>query len=136
METASLQLPKDLIEGAIQREVSLAIAKALGDRVQILDQVVQRVLTQKVDDGGKPTSYGHSLEFVQWAVNKALQDAVKRAINEEIGKYGEVIRKSIADQLSRKNSPLLKQLVDGMTTGIVTALGDKWRLTVTYGKGE
>lgn len=135
METASLQLPKDLIEGAIQREVSLAIAKALGDQANILDKVVQRVLTQKVDSSGKPSDYSQNAEFIQWVVDQALREAVKKAINEEIGKYGEVIKKSIADQLAKKNSPLLKQLVEGMTTGIVSALGNSWSLNVTYGKG-
>ena len=136
METASLQLPKDMIEAAIQREISLSIAKSLGDSSRILDEVVKRVLTQKVDSYGKPSSYSSNPEFISWAVDEALREAVKKSLREEIGKYGEIIKKNIADRLAKKNSPLLKQLVEGMTKGIVSALedGKGWQLKVIYGE--
>jgi len=131
METASLQLPRDMIEAAIQREVSISISKALGDSAKILNEVVRQVLTSKVDRDGKPSSYG-GLEFIKWAMEDSLKKAVKESINEEIGKYKDVIKKNITEQLAKKNSPLVKQLVDGMCTGVTQALENKWQITVSY----
>ena len=132
-ETATLQLPRDLIVAAIEKEVNLAIARALGEHSRILDTVIQRVLTMKVDSEGKPGhGYSNDQEFILWAVNDALRNAVKEAINTEVQKYKETIRSHLAEQLSRKNSPLLKQLVDQMTTGIIDSTTNKWTLTVKY----
>ena len=134
-ETAYLQLPKEMIEAAIQREVSLSMCRALGDSSAILDSAVKAVLTQKVDSDGKRSGYGNGIEYIQWAMEVALKKAISEALTLEIGKYKETIKQNIAEQLKKKNSPLLSRLVDSMSTGIVGALENKWQLTVEY-KGK
>lgn len=132
-DNATLQLPRDLIEGAINAHIQTALAAALGDKAKILETAVAQVLTAKVDSEGKPgRGYGHDVEFIQWAVRDCVMKAVREALQQEITKHEAVIKKHIAEQLSRKNSPLLKQLVDTMTTGMVSAASDRWRLTVSY----
>ena len=131
METATLQLPKDLIEAAINQHVQVAIAQAMGGRASILEQAVKQVLTAKVDNEGKPSrGYGNDIEFIQWAVRDTLQKAVKETLNAEIANHKEAIRKSIVELLSRKNSPLIKQMAEVMTAGIVSAASSRWNLTV------
>ena len=133
-ENATLQLPRDLIEGAINSHVQAAIAAALGDKAKILETAVAQVLTAKVDSEGKPgRGYGHDFEFIQWAVRDCIHKAVRQCLQAEIAKHQDTIRKNIAEQLAKKNSPLLKQLVETMTTGLVSVASDKWRLSVTYG---
>lgn len=133
METATLQLPKDLIEAAIKQNVTAALVAALGDKSRILTEAVSQVLTMKVDSEGKPgRGYGHDVEFIQWAVRDTMQAAIRQTLNEEIAKYKDTIRDHIAAQLSRKNSPLLKQLADSMAGAMVNAASDKWRLSVSF----
>jgi len=130
--SATLQLPKDLIESAIQQHVTLALANSLGDGSRILEQVVKRTLEQKVDSEGKPERYSSqgNATYIQWLVNDALRKAVHAAVIEELSKYQDRIREALAANLKQKNSPLLKQLVEAMTTGMIKASTDKWRLTV------
>lgn len=133
-DQASVLLPKDLVEGAIRTQVAAAMVAALGDKAALIETCVHRVLTQKVDrDGNVGRGYGNDEEFIQWAMKTAVVDAVKSVITEEVGKYKDTMRKHIAAQLSRKNSPLLKQLVDNMTEAVTTAAANKWMLTVNFG---
>jgi len=131
-EDATLKLPKDLLESAIRDNVALAVASAMGDGSRILTEAVSRVLTQRVDSDGKPTnsSYGAVQTYVQWLVNTAIRKAVADCLVSEVGKHEEAIRAEIARQLSLKKSPLLKQLTDAMTTGVIRATENKWRFTV------
>lgn len=131
METATLQLPKDLIEAAIQTNVAKAMSEAMGGYPALMSQAVERVLNQKVDSDGKPSSYSSSITFIQWAVNNSLRKAVQDALAQEVTKYEGEVRRQIADQLARKNSPIVKQLVENMTKGLIEAATNKYRLTVT-----
>jgi phage baseplate assembly protein W len=131
METATLQLPKDLIEAAIQQNVAAAMAKAMGGYSSLMAEAVNRVLNQKVDDDGKPSNYSSNIPFIQWAVNDALRKAVQDALAQEVVKYEAEVRRQIVEQLGKKNSPIVKQLVENMTSGLIEAATNKYRLTVT-----
>lgn len=130
METATLQLPKDLIEAAIQQNVAAAMTKAMGGYQSLMSEAVNRVLNQKVDSDGKPSSYSSNIPFIQWAVGDALRSAVKAALAEEVVKYEAEVRRQIVEQLSKKNSPIVKQLVENMTKGLIEAATSKYQLTV------
>ena len=131
MEGASLTLPKDLIEGAISQHVALAVANAFGSHSVIITRVVQQVLAQKVGNDGQPSKYGNdTMTFVQWAMQDALKKAVQDALVDEIKKHEADIRQQIATQLRSTRSPLVRQLVENMASGIVEAASNKYRLTV------
>lgn len=130
METATLQLPKDLIEAAIQQNVAAAMTKAMGGYSSLMSEAVNRVLNQKVGGDGQPSNYSTSTTFIQWAVSDALRKAVQTALAEEVIKYESEVRRQIVEQLSRKNSPIVKQLVENMTKGLIEAATNKYRLTV------
>ncbi|MGE4243667.1 hypothetical protein [Ramlibacter sp.] len=131
MEGATLQLPKDLVEAAINQHVQIAITQALGGQQKLLAQAVHQVLTQKVDSDGKPgRGYGSDREFITWAVDESLRAAVKRVISEELVKYEDVLRQQISDQLSRKNSPLIKQLAEGVVKGAIDATKNQYSFHV------
>jgi hypothetical protein len=134
METASVTLPKDLVEAAIQKEVSAAMLRALGGHEQVMQMAVTRVLEQKVDSDGKPGSYSSNVPFVQWACGNAIRQAVSEAFATEVKKFEGDIRKQLVAALAKKNSPLVKQLVQAMTSGIVEHTENRWRLQITVGE--
>lgn len=129
-DNATFQLPRDMIEGAIQHHVGLAVSKALGDHSVILGKLIQSVLTQRVDSDGKPSNYSHNAEFITWATNNAVRKAVVECLNEEIKKYEGQIRSNLSEQLAKRNSPLIKNLVESMTRGMVDAASSKWHMSV------
>lgn len=133
MEDATLKLPKDLIEAAIEKQVSIAMVEAFDDKGQIINSAVSKVLWAKVDSEGKSSRYHQSSDkpFIQWALTDALRKTVVKTINEEIKRYEQTIKDHIKKELSKKNSPLLKQLVEGMGKGIVNALQSKWSFNLS-----
>jgi phosphoglycerate-specific signal transduction histidine kinase len=135
MEGASLTLPKDLIEAAINQHVSMAVTKALDGHTMIVQKVVQAVLQEKVGDNGMPDRYDpkRGIPWVEWAMRKAIQDAVQAALSEEVKKHEEAFRTQIAAQMRNSKSPLFKQVVDSLTGGMVKVASDKWRVSVSYG---
>lgn len=130
METSTLQLPKELIEGIVQTQVSAAVSAALVDKDSLLRVAVTKVLTQKVDQNGKPSSYSSATQYVDWLMNDMLKKVVQRTLEAEFSKHEKLIKEQIASQLSKKNSPLLKQLVNGLTTGVINASKQSYNLTV------
>lgn len=135
-ETPTFQIPKDVIEPIIKAHVCTAITTALGGQAKLIEDVVARILAQKVDSEGKPSTYAHSsdVEFIQWACRNAVRVAVTSTLQEEMGKYKETLRKHIAAALQKKDSPFIKQLAEGMVSGVSNPDAFKWRLKVEVEK--
>lgn len=128
-EQATIQLPRDLIESAIEKQVQIAMAAAMVGHEQLLRTAVTQVLDQKVDRDGK-ASWGHGEAFIKWAVDQAIRKAVIKALETELVKYEKSIYDQIASDLSKKNSPLLKQLATAFAGGLVKASTSAWHMTV------
>lgn len=133
-DSPTFQIPKEVIEPIIQAHVTSAVTAALGGQGRLLEAAITGVLTQKVDSNGKPSNYGSDIQFMQWAMREAVCNAVQRSLQEEVAKHEEQIRELLVAQLRKSNSPLVKNLVEGMTKGVIDACSNKWHLSVTYGK--
>jgi len=131
----TLQIPRDVIEPIIQAQITASIASALGAN-GIMQKAIESILQTKVGSDGKADRYSDSRgrPWVEWAVGDALRNAARAAILEAVAGQQEALRNEIASQLSRKNSPLVKQLVEALITGVFKAENLKYRLTV--GTGE
>lgn len=130
METASLQLPKDMIEAAIKQQVSVAIATALKGHEAIIDRAVNAVLSAKVDRNGGKDAYGSGQPFIEWLCKDAIEKVVREVCVEEIEKIKPQVRESIVSYLAKKNSPLTKRLAEAMVDGVSQVLGSQYRSTV------
>lgn len=129
MDNATIQLPMDLVQGAITNQVAEAMTRALGGHDQIISKLVGKMLSAKVDREGKDCGYG-DLSFIQWCLNDVLRKAIKKALEEELVNHEKDIHDAIVNDLKKRNSPLVKQLVSAMTTGITNAAKNSWSLTV------
>lgn len=129
-DNPTFQIPKDVIEPIINAHVSSAIAAALGGRDQLIGECVRQVMNQKVDENGNPSGYSYAVPFLTWAMRRAVTSAVRKALEEEVAKHEEVIRKNIAEQLRQSRSPLMQQLVASMTKAFTDPGNLKWRLKV------
>lgn len=134
MSNPTIQIPQDVIQPIIQANISAAITQAMGDRTGVVNKVIEQILNVRVDGDGKIDTYSsnRSMSWVDWAVGNALRTAAKEAINQAIAEQQDVIKQHIATQLQRKNSPLIKQLVEGMMTGVFDASKCNYRLNVTH----
>ncbi len=136
VETASLQLPKDMIEACINQQVSIAMANAFADKDRIIRECVVAILNQKVDSSGKPSSgYSGDLPFVQYAVRDCLRKAVLSAITEQMAENSALIKSEIAKQLANSKSPMVKNLAESLVSGMAAAVAGSYRFTLEV-KGD
>jgi hypothetical protein len=136
-DNPTFQIPKEVIEPIIQAHVTTAVMNALGGHQKLVSDAVASVLTQSVDSDGKPSSSSYyGKPFIEHVMTKCIRDAVLQAVQEEMPKHKDVIRAHISSQLRQKNSPLLKQFVDGMAGALADPDNLKYAINVSYETAE
>lgn len=130
---ATFNLPRDLIEGALREHVTSALGRAFDDNgSRIVTSIIDKVVNVEVDRNGKPAKYRSEVvgNWIDIIVKNIVQDEVKQIITEEVGKLKPLIREMLLKELHKKNSPLIKKLVQAMTDGMVEASTRKWGIVV------
>lgn len=131
MEKASLQLPKDLIEAAIDGRIQQALSETFADNKQIIRGIVSSVLNEKVDENLKPCRYSSSKPLLEQTLSKALREMVAEVLNKNVRLYEKEVEATILRELKKKNSPMIKDLVRAMSKGMAGAVESKYRFSVT-----
>lgn len=126
-----MTIPKDIIEPIVKAHIQAALAEALGDKSHLLEQMATQVLSAKVDYKGNPPRYSsdEAGTFIEVTLANELREAVRSVLREELGKHKERMRAAIVAELEKKNSPIVKAMVEGLLTGVVTN-GLEYALTV------
>ena len=134
MTNATLNVPNDVIDPIIRAEVTKAIIAAMGNQGQILTQAITSILAMQVDSEGKPSSYSsdRSKSWLDWAVGTAVRSAAKEAIQEAMAQQKDAIKKEMVRQMQMKNSPLVRQFVEGMVNAATAPDVLKYRISIAY----
>lgn len=133
MAEPTFNIPKEIITPIIQAHVNEAVLRALDGPDRIVSEAILKVLNMEVDSEGKPTTYRGS-PWIDWVIGTCIQKAARAAIEEQLTKHGDKLKATLVRQMSLKNSPLVKQLVEGMVGAMTTPDTLKWRINVTYDK--
>lgn len=132
MSNATLQVPTDIINPIVQAEITKRIIEAMGNSGELLSQAIASVLYAKVDGEGKVSGYRDNLSWLDWALGMALRKAAKEAIEEVMTSHKETIKKAFVAELLKKNSPLLRQLAEGMINAASNPEVLKYRINISY----
>lgn len=130
----TFQIPRDVIEPIIQAHVTTAVTAALGGHQRLVADAIAQVLNAKVDSSGNPSRYNSSSDptFIQWALQDCVRRATQAAIEAALKDHQEALRKHLVASLQQKNSPLVKQLVEGMMGVLASPDTLRYRLKVEY----
>ena len=131
-ESSTFHIPKDVIEPIIQAHVTAAVASALAGKEHLVSEAISAVLNRKVDSSGTPSTYSSSVSWMQWVMDKCIQEATQKAIEEALITHGETLKKTLITELQRKNSPLAKQLVGGLMNALTDKDLLRYRITVAH----
>jgi len=139
-ENSTFQIPKDVIEPIIAAHVSAAVLEAFADKNKLMEVAVSKVLNAKVEkDSGKPTNSDYyATTYIQWLMESVIKKVVAEAIQEQVGLHKEELKKAIAAELgiSKKYSPLAKQLINGMCEAMSHPDLLKYRIKVQFDDGK
>lgn len=132
MANPTFEIPKDVIEPIIQAQVAAAVSSALAGRDEIIKAAVGAVLNAKVDRDGAPDRYNshNSLTWLQWVMNDCIRRAARAAIEQFLAGEQDRIKAVLTKELQAKNSPLAKQLVNGMLGAMANESTLKYRINV------
>lgn len=130
----TLHIPQDVIGPIIQANISSAILAAMGDGSKVMSNAIATVLSQKVDPNtGNISDYrsSNTVPWIDWALGNAVRESAKTAIIEYLTQHQEDVKKHLAVELSKKNSPLAKALVESMAKGMADQNSLRYSISVT-----
>lgn len=128
----TLQIPKDVIQPIIEAHVRDAVLRAFDGYRPAVDTLIASVLNVRVDSSGQPARYPDQgmPRWIDWALGEALRSSVKKAIEEKVATLQESLKKHIAAELQKKNSPLAKQVAESLLKGFGGIAVSGYRLKV------
>jgi|SRR5690242_1406243 len=132
MTNPTFQIPQEIIEPIVRAQISAAIAQSMGKSGEVIERVIRTVLLTFVDSDGKPAnSYcSNKQTWLDWAVGNEIKKAAQSAITESVAGLGDAMKKHFVAELSKKNSPMVKQLVEGMVSGVFKPENLTYRLNI------
>lgn len=134
---ATLEIPKDVLDPIINAHVTRALTEVFGNGGLVLQQVVQKVLSAKVDSRGEPDRYGHGQQTtIEWMAHQALKEAAKEALTLAVAEHKEAIKAAIVRELSKSNSKMLKELASNLVEGFASAADSGYRVQVTVTESD
>lgn len=129
--TPTFQIPQDLIKPAIESAINSAIVDNLGKADELIRSAITSVLNQKVDDSGKQTNTDYrATNYLTWVTNDVIKKAVRSALEEQMIKYKATIEDQLKSELAKKNSPLLKSLIEAFSKSVLDSASG-YRLNIS-----
>ena len=95
----SLSISKEMLTPVIEQQVKAMMATILGGQDQIVDKIINQVLTMTVDSDGHPSSYRSGKTYFEWLLKDEITKAVKELIAEEMKSKVGFIKKAIRKQI-------------------------------------
>lgn len=130
-DNATIQIPKDLLEPAIQAQISKALIEAMALKTDVLGALAEKMLTQKVDTEGRPTTSSyHTQTWVQWLTENMTREAIKQAILAQGEEFKANVRAAVEKELKKPNSKLVKEISEGAAMAVMGAANNSWSMKV------
>jgi hypothetical protein len=133
MANPTFEIPKDIINPIIQASVNEAVLRALDGPQNLVTGAILGMLNTKVDESGRPCNYSGSKPWIDWVIGDCVKQAARAAIEQHLESHKDELRAQLAAQLQKKNSPLVKQLVEGMVNAVTSERVLKYGISVSYG---
>jgi hypothetical protein len=128
---STIQIPNEIIQPIVEAKVTAAITEALGGYDRLIETAVAQVLNQKVNNEGVPSNYSDARPWFKWVMTDCVKKAARTAVEDYFKDHAELIKKAITTELSKKNSPLIKQLVSTLIGSVVNADALRYRMNVS-----
>lgn len=129
-EQASVNIPKDILEPIIRAHIQTGVVAAIGDPATLIEEVVRRALTKKVDRNGTVSNYStdNKYDLIEIVAQQTIEAEVKKAVIAWIEDQKPAIQKAVADSLKKKTGVFAKALVDGF----VQCTKQDWRISCNF----
>lgn len=127
MDSASVQIPNDVIQPIVEARIKAAIIEQLGSKDELIESCVKGILSQKVDGNGNPSSnsYG-TFPLMDFLARKAVTEAAKAAIKEWAVSNGGKIELALKKEIARNTGNIAK----GLAKSFIQKADSGWSVQV------
>lgn len=131
-DTIDIKVSQDLVKPIIEEKMKAAIVEALGSGKEIIEQVVDRILKDKVGSDGQKSRYDsdNKYTFIDMTLRNAIQESCKESLKEFVAQYKEQIKAEIERQLKTKKG--MDKFSAALMDGLLKATMENWRLQTTF----
>ena len=121
-----LNVDQDFLAKAVQESVMMGISESLNGKNEIVSQIVKMVLTTKVDETGKISSYSRDNEYtlLDYYVTKMIKEVTAEEMQKMVDEHREDITKAIRSELSKKVN--YTKFVDAFINNVSSAVDKSW----------
>ena len=124
-DTATVNIPNDVLEPIISAKIHTAIIEALGDEKGVIERIVSDLLTRQI----KPDQYSSkSVPWIEHTCLKVLRAAAEQAIQEWAASKQDELAAEFVRQLQQKTNA--KRVVRAMIDGMAEVAGSRWNFSV------
>ena len=119
-EQATVNIPRDVLEPIVRAQVTAGVLRAFGDPAELIEQVVARSLTQKVDSDGKVNTYDsyNKYDVAEVLAKQAIHKMTKEMLAEFVEQQRPKIEAAVKSALAKKSGAFAKALVDGLQRSV------------------
>ena len=131
-----LNIDQDYLADAVKQTVMMGIAESLNGKNEIVSQIVNMVLNQKVSDKGTISNYNSDNKYslLEYYVKTMLTDVVKEEMKAMVEERREEISKLIRTELQKKAN--YNKFVDAFIDRVSQAIDSTWcpRIEIQFEK--
>lgn len=134
----SLNLSADMIKPIIEKTIQANVLSALNGWEGVVTDMVNTVLTTKVDVNGKISSYSgdNRYTWLEINLNRRIKELVEDEVKKQIEESAEAIREAVRKQITSKagSNAVAKAVVDGL----IGSFEKSWnsRIEISFAKNE
>lgn len=134
----SLNLSADMIKPIVEKTIQANVLSALNGWESLVTNIVNAILTTKVDSSGciSKYSYENKYNWLEINLNKCVQELVEDEIKKQINESAEAIRDAVRKQIASKaGSNAVAKAVVG---GLIGSFEKSWtsRINISFEKEE
>ena len=128
----SIEINKDVILPILEAKVKNAMIEAFGETNTVIETVVNKILTSKVDENGNISNYSSSNKYnwVDIVLKKAIEEAAKEVIVEFIAEKRDVLKIEMRRQLQTKRGT--SAFVHELLNGVIKSVENSWRFKTEF----
>lgn len=125
-----LKIDQEAITGVIKQMVNAGIVQALDEKNNIASSIVNQVLSMKVDNEGKVSSYSsyNKYTLLEYYVKQMIKDEAVNVIKEVMEEKREDIRGMIKREMSKKAT--IDSFYKAFLSGVVDSIDSTYRTTI------
>lgn len=124
----SLSISKEMLTPVIEQQVKAMMTEILGGKEFIIDEIITKILHQRVDKDGKPSTWGGDKQtYFDWLLVNELTKVVKELIHEEITSQSGKIRKQIKKAIQTEKGA--NTIAQALLNGLGQTVNNTWRST-------